>query len=305
MQPRSRPPAPPGRRIRPPGGIGARKGKKGPPPTPKVRHDRVAPTHVEIVIVGRELLRGRIHDENAEFLSAFLSQRGAIVHRITTVDDKDNAITTAITEALQRGANLIVTTGGLGPTADDRTLFAVSDAVNLPLAIHPHAKEMVEESYRRLYEKRMVSSTALNAAREKMCTIPVSSEPIENAVGVTPGVLVRPPGGGAVLCLPGIPAETRSVFEAALLRLQDLAPKGAVASREVETPTIDESALRPFLDKLVEEFPSLWIKSHSPGYGRKSARILLTLEASADTQKEAEAAVEAALRRLLALAGSR
>src|SRR5262245_2194021 len=304
MQPRSRPPAP-RRRIRPPASIGSRRAKKGPEPTPKVRHERAGPAHVEIVSVGRELLRGRIHDANAEYLSAFLSQRGAIVHRITTVDDKDKPIASAITEALERGAHLVVTTGGLGPASDDRTLLAVSDAVNLPLAIHAQAKEMVETAYRRLYEQRRVSSTGLNAAREKLCTIPVSSEPIENAVGVAPGVLVRLPGGAAVLCLPGIPEEMRSVFEASLPRLKDLAPRGAVARREVETPTIDESALRPLLDRLVEEFPSLWIKSHHPGFGAKDARILLTLEASAATQKEAEAAVEAALRRLLALAGNR
>jgi len=304
MQPRSRPPAP-RRRIRPTASVGSKKGTKGPAPTPKVRHDRTVPVHVEIVSVGRELLRGRIHDENAEFLSAFLSQRGAVVHRIVTVDDKDKPITAAITEALERGANLIVTTGGLGPTADDRTLFAVSDAVNLPLAVHQHAKDMVEASYRRLHEKRMVSSSGLNAAREKLCTIPVSSEPIANEMGVAPGVLVRLPGGGVVLCLPGVPAETKAVFEASLPHLRDLAPKGAVARREVETPTIDESALRPVLDKLVAEFPYLWIKSHSPGFGPKNARIVLTLEAGAPTQKEAEAAVEAALRRLLAMAGNR
>jgi molybdenum cofactor synthesis domain-containing protein len=284
-------------------GIGSRKSAKSPPPTPKVPHDRAAPAHVEIVSVGRELLRGRIHDENAEYLSAFLSQRGAVVHRITTVDDNDKTIASAIRDALERGANLVVTSGGLGPTSDDRTLFAVSDAVNLPLAIHPHAKDMVEASYRRLYEKRAVSSAGLNAAREKLCTIPVSSEPIANEMGVAPGVLVRLPGGGVVLCLPGVPAETRAVFEASLPHLKDLAPRGAVARREIETPTIDESALRPMLDKLVEEFPSLWIKSHNPGFRSKDSRILLTLEASAPTQKEAEAAVEAALRRLLALAG--
>jgi molybdenum cofactor synthesis domain-containing protein len=260
---------------------------------------------VEIVSVGKELLRGRIQDDNAAYLSAFLTQRGAVVHRITTVDDRDRTIAAAITEALARGTQLVVTTGGLGPTADDRTLFAVSDALNLPLAIHPHAKEMVEGAYHRLYEKRLVSGTGLNAAREKMCAIPVSSEPIANEVGVAPGVLVRLPGGAAVLCLPGVPAEMRSVLEASIPRIRDLVSKGAIARREIETPTIDESALRPLLDKLVEEFPSLWIRSQSPGFGSKDARILLTLESSAPTQKEAEAAVEAALRRLLAISGNR
>jgi molybdenum cofactor synthesis domain-containing protein len=280
------------------------KARKSPPPAPKVHHDRSTPLAVEIVSIGRELLRGRVRDENAEYLSAVLSQRGAVVQRITTVDDRDRSITSAVREALVRGAQLIVTTGGLGPAADDRTLGAVADALNLPLAIHSHAKDMVEAAYRRLRERKLVGSTGLNAAREKMCNIPVSAEPVENEVGIAPGVVVRQAGGAVVLCLPGLPREMRSVFDAALPRLKDIPVKGIVAQREVESPTIDESSLRPLLDRLVEEFPSLWIKSYAPGVGRKDARILVTLEASASTQKEAESAVEGALRRLLALAGS-
>src|SRR5512136_405686 len=75
-------------RRRPPAGV-----------APKVPVERSGPLHVEIIVVGRELLRGRTVDANASFLAGWLSQRGAIVHRITTVDDHDRAIAEAVTEA--------------------------------------------------------------------------------------------------------------------------------------------------------------------------------------------------------------
>ncbi len=271
--------------------------------SPKVQVERAGPLHVEIIVVGRELLRGRTQEAIAGFLAGWLSQRGAIVHRITTVDDHDRAITEAVTEAIERGARLVITTGGLGPTSDDRTLGAVADALRLPLAIHPHAKEMVESAYRRLAQERRVSRPGLTPAREKMCSIPVGGEPLPNEAGTAPGVIVRKPGGVIVVCLPGVPEEARGVFLAAIERLRDVAPRGAVARREVETPTADESSLRSILDRLTEEFPQVWVKSHAPGFGRASDRILVTIEAGAATEAEANTAVENALRRLLSLSG--
>ncbi len=257
---------------------------------------------MEIVSVGRELLRGRTLDTNAPEIASYLSQRGASILRITTVDDQPPAITAAVTEALSRGTRVVVTTGGLGPMADDVTLHAVALALRVPLALHVGAKEMVESAYRRLHQQRLVSTDGLTRAREKMCSIPIGSEPIPNAAGTAPGVLARLPGGSAVLCLPGVPSEMRSVLEAAMAHLKDLMPKGAVARREVETPTADESSLRSLLDRLSKEFPAIWIKSEAPGFEVEDARIRVILEASAPDKNRAESMVEDALRRLIALA---
>jgi nicotinamide-nucleotide amidase len=163
---------------------------------------------------------------------------------------------------------------------------------------------MVEAAYRRLHSAGATFTTGLTPAREKMATIPVGSEPIPNERGTAPGVLIRLPGGAAVLCLPGVPDEARSVFGSALERLKDLLPRSVSAERDVEAPTSDESSLRPILDRLVEEFPTVWIKTHAPGFARRGAKVRVTLQACAPTREEAESAVESALRRLLALAGA-
>jgi len=259
---------------------------------------------LEVVLVGRELLRGAIADTNGPEIAAHFTRLGAAVRRITVVDDDDRAIAQAVTEALERGARLVVTSGGLGPMEDDRTLAGVCDALRVPLAIHHGAKEMVEDAYRRLAGQGQVARAGLDAAREKMCSLPIGSEAISNAAGIAPGALARLPGGASVLSLPGVPNEMRAVLEAALPLLRDLASSEVVARREVETPTSDESSLRPLLDRLAREYPAVWIKSHAPGFNAANARIRLTLEAAAPERAQAESLVEEALRRLLSLAAA-
>jgi molybdenum cofactor synthesis domain-containing protein len=273
-------------------------------PAPRVKPGRSGPVHAEVISVGRELVRGQVSDRNGPYLAEQLSRRGALVHRITAVDDRDRAITSSITEALERGASLVVTTGGLGPTSDDRTMGAAADAVGAPLAIHPDAKTMVEDAFHRLRKSGETIRSGLTRSREKMCAIPVGSVPVRNEVGIVPGALARLPGGAVVLCLPGVPEEARAVWEEAIPMLRELGPELVAAHREVEAPTADESVLQPWLDVLHEEYPGVWIHSHAPGFGRKGRGALLRFEARAPSQHEAELAVEGAVRRLLALAGA-
>ncbi len=275
-----------------------------PVPVPKVLHHRAGPLHVEIIVVGREILRGSVADANGPWIAAALARRGALVHRITVLDDAEKPVSQAVSDGLSRGAHLIVTTGGLGPTSDDVTLAAVSDALRLPLTPNPPAREMVEAAYRRFQGEGKVRSPAMTAPREKQAVLPVGSEAIANPAGTAPGVLIRLTGGGAVLCLPGIPAEMQATYENALTRLGDLVPRGVWAVREVEAPTADESALRTILDRVAAEYPWVWVKSHPPGFRAKKANVRVTLEAVAPSAKEADHLVDGALSRLLALAGA-
>lgn len=273
-------------------------------PAAKVVVDRQGPLHAEIIVVGRELLRGQVRDGNASWIAGELTRRGALVHRITIVDDLERSVANAVTEARERGVHLIVTTGGLGPAQDDRTLAGLSEALRLPLTISPPARDMVEAAYRTLKTARIVGHAGFNASREKMCVLPVGAEAIPNAPGVAPGMLLRLTGGAAVVSVPGRPEETRAVLELALAGLRDLFPLRASAERELEAPTSDESAMRPVLDRVTAEFPGVWVKSHPPAARRKDP-IRVTLQSFAATQKEADTLVDGALRRLLALAGSR
>ena len=237
--------------------------------------DRQGPLHAEIVVVGRELLRGLVDDAVGRRIAGELTRRGALVHRVTIVDDLERSIAAAVTEAL-----------------------------GLPLTMSPPARDLVDSAYRRLKEAGVVSSAGMSAAREKMCFLPIGGEALPNAKGVAPGVLLRLTGGGAVVCLPGRPDESMPVVDEALARLKDIIPMRASAVRDLEAPTSDESALRPLLDRVASEHPGVWVKSH-PASGRRKDPTRITLQSFAATQREADALVDGALRRLLALAGNR
>jgi len=269
---------------------------------PKVRPDRTGPLHVEVIAVGRELLRGRLGEGNAKKIAEALASRGGLVHRITVVDDNERAICSAVCEALDRNPHLVITTGGLGPAPDDRTLAGVAEALELPLTLSPRARAMVEGAYRRLHESRLSATGGMTLSREKMCRIPVGSTPVPNERGVAPGVLCRLTGGASVLCLPGNSSEMATVLGEALVELGERPRKIEIAYREIESPTADESSLRPILERLTDEYDGVWVSSRTIGPGRQGQKVLVTLEAMAPTIEDANSMVNNAVRRLLALA---
>lgn len=271
-------------------------------PAPKPRPDHSGPVRVELVSIGRELLRGKIVDGNAQKVSRFFTQKNAMIRRITVVDDKVHSIASAVREALERDPHLVVTTGGLGPADDDRTLEGVSRALNRPLSLDHTTRTMVEAAYQRLQSGKVVASAGMTASREKLCTIPIGSRPVANELGVSPGVISRLPGGADVLCLPGMPQEMQAVLEAALPLLKISPLEGEVAQREIEAPTSDESELAPLLDHLIREFPGIWINSRPSGSRRTGRRIVIRVEATGPSREEADLAVDRCVQRLLALA---
>jgi molybdenum cofactor synthesis domain-containing protein len=270
---------------------------------PKVRPTRTGPLHVELISIGREILRGQVPDNNAHAIAQYITRRGGLVHRMTIVDDKIRAIGAAVREALERNPHLVITNGGLGPAIDDLTLSGIAAALGQPLAMNHEARTMVERAYQRLLKARQVSTAALNQSREKMCKIPVGSLPVQNELGVAPGVICELPGGAAVICLPGLPDEMQQVLESALGRLQALNTKVYSAKRELEPPIPDESALSALIERVSGEFPGLWISSRTRRTGKRGINLMVTMEAMAPSMEEANAVVNGAQRRLLTLAG--
>ncbi len=176
-------------------------------------------TRTEIVAVGRELLTGRTVDTNSAWIAARLTDLGAFVARIVAVDDDPAAIAREIAGPRERGVALVITTGGLGPTLDDRTLAGVAAALERRLVEHPAALAFVARRYAELAAANAVADPALTPPRRKMACLPEGAEPVDNAVGTAPGVFLLD-GTHALLALPGVPAEMRAVFDAALPRLR-------------------------------------------------------------------------------------
>jgi len=188
---------------------------------------------------------------------------------------------------------LTLTTGGLGPTADDITLEAVAAATGRPLELHEGALAWVRARYEELFREGSVDSANLTPPRRKMALLPQGAEPLENAVGAAPGVLLPLESGQAIVCLPGVPAELKGVFESSLApHLPEIFGSGCLRERVVTTNCRDESRLSRLLGELSREIPEVYVKSRPVRFG-PDVQLEILLAASSPSGSEA---VEAVLR---------
>lgn len=271
-------------------------------PAPKVRPERQGRRNVEILLIGRELLSGQIADGNARHIADFFTSRGDQVRRITAIDDQPARIAGVLREILERSPNIVVLTGGLGPAVDDCTFDAVADVLGQPLRESPAARDMVEAAYVKMHKARLTDRAGMTVTREKLCLLPVGATPVENPFGVATGMTTRMPGGTHIFALPGKPEEMRPMLAAAVADIHELAPHGHRARQEIEAPLPDESMIRPLLERLSGEFPQVTLSTRTVGSGKKSARVLITVESVAATPEEANGDVAGTVRRLLAIA---
>jgi molybdenum cofactor synthesis domain-containing protein len=220
-----------------------------------------------ILAVGREILRGRIQDGNSWTLAQRLTGLGCAIIRIVACDDDIPAIAREIRRALEDGATLIVTTGGLGPTDDDLTLQAVAEATGRPLALNPEARRLVASRYATLHRTGALQDPGMTPTREKMARLPQGSLPLPNPVGAAPGVWLEA-AGSIFLILPGVPAEMVAILEDSVLpRLASRGGKAVYRERWITTRAGDESEVAPILRRITRDVPDVFLKSHPTHFG--------------------------------------
>ena len=252
---------------------------------------------VELFIIGNEILIGDIPDTNTNWLCAQIYQLGGTVNRATILRDIDEIIATEIRAALVRGADVIITSGGLGPTADDLTLQAVARAAGVTVRLHEEARRMIKEQYDAMAEKGIFAQGGLNPAREKMAWLPEGSDPLLNPVGTAPGVLLRV-GKTAIICLPGVPSELKSIFSTSLQSfIRETFHGGFSVSHTISVLCNDESVMEPILSPVSARHPKIYIKSLATTIG-ESPEIDITLTAAGNGEKALNALLSAAVEDL-------
>ncbi|NMO91942.1 competence/damage-inducible protein A [Actinomycetospora sp. TBRC 11914] len=198
-----------------------------------------APT-AGIVATGSELLAGRVHDANGPWLAERLGELGIDVVQILLVGDRPDEMEAALRSL--RGVDLVVTSGGLGPTADDLTAAVVADVTGRPLELDEHMEKVVGDIISRFADRLRWDADALAEANRKQAMVPRGATAIR-PVGTAPGLAVPPGGEGAyaptVLVLPGPPREVRGMWDDALAT----APMQALLAR---TAPFEETHLRLF-----------------------------------------------------------
>jgi nicotinamide-nucleotide amidase len=189
----------------------------------------------EIIAIGSELLTPDNMDTNSLYLTHRLHETGCEVHLKTIVGDEFEDIVRTIHEALKR-SELIILSGGLGPTEDDRTRAAVSRVLNRPMK----SDESIIETLRRRFAAR---GFVMNKNNERQAEVILGAEILDNPHGTAPGMWIEDNGRYLVL-LPGPPRELQSMFETHVLpRIQSLSGSRRLAYQSFHITGITESEL--------------------------------------------------------------
>jgi nicotinamide-nucleotide amidase len=196
----------------------------------------------EILGVGTELLLGQIENSNARWISERLAEIGVDVLHHEVVGDNLERIAEAFGRAIDR-SDVVIATGGLGPTQDDITREGLADAIGVEL----HRDPAIEDQLRRRFAALRREMPASNL---RQADVPQGAQTITPVRGSAPG-LVLDVDGTRVYALPGVPAEMREMMEGAVLpELSALAGPSGIASRIVRCVGIAESRVAELVDDL-------------------------------------------------------
>ena len=246
----------------------------------------------EIVTTGTELLLGQIDDTNATYLARQLRDLGIDLYFRSTVGDNEIRIAQVLEQALAR-ADVVLVTGGLGPTVDDVTREAVARATGRPLVLHPELLAQIEAFFARF-------GSTMSDNNRRQAHLPEGCIPVENPVGTAPAFIVEDPRG-TIITLPGVPREMRYLMEHAVVPylLRRLGRREALVTRVLRTVAVGESRVDQALADLeTSANPTVGLSAHP---GQTDVRIV----AKATTEAEAQVLVanfEAKIRERLGAA---
>jgi len=218
-----------------------------------------------ILTIGNEVLDGLVLDTNAHWMEQQLVELGVEMRRVVSVRDEIEEIVSGL-EFLSRHCDVVITSGGLGPTHDDMTLEAIASALHVPLELNSQGLAIVEKQYKMLFEKKIVSSSAITDTRRKMAILPKGAIALDNTVGGAPGVLITD-NKTTIFCLPGVPSELKDIWKRGVEPWISENVKGAYYQEIVEFEVVDESVFAPYIEEAMMKNRGVWIKSMPKRYG--------------------------------------
>lgn len=232
---------------------------------------------VELVSTGTELLLGQITNTNAPYLAARLNELGFSVLYQTTVGDNRDRMKNVLKTALAR-ADIVITSGGLGPTQGDITKEVTASLLNKSMYFHEPSAERI----RRYFAERHIGMSENNLRQAMM---PEGAIIIDNTCGTAPGVIVEDQAAGKIIInLPGPPHELSAMFETSVTPYlkNQFGIQGAIVSRVLRTYGLGESALEERIKKyiLAQSNPTLALLARNGEiHVRITARSASELEA--------------------------
>ena len=200
----------------------------------------------EILCVGTELLLGDIVNTNAAFLSQGLADLGISVYRHTAVGDNPQRLKAALDAALS-SSDLVITSGGLGPTYDDLTKETVAEYFGLPMELHPRSLERIQEYF-------ASTGRAMTENNRKQAMMPRGAHVFDNDYGTAPALAVRDEQANkTVIMLPGPPGELVPLFNEAVAPFLRQSSDSVLLSKNIYIFGMGESAVEASIKELMTE----------------------------------------------------
>jgi nicotinamide-nucleotide amidase len=234
----------------------------------------------EIMMIGTELLLGQIVDTNAAFMGQVLAENGMNLYQKTTVGDNPGRIKQALDAALDR-SDIILTSGGLGPTEDDITRACIAELLDRPLEFR---QDLYESLVARFERFRFV----MTENNKRQAYAPRGAIAIPNPNGTAPGLIIED-ARGTIVCMPGVPGELKPMLTDSVIPYMRnrFGVTGVIHSRVLKVCGIGESRVDSAIGDLIkfQQNPTVGVLA-SPD----AVRIRIT--ARADTREEADALIE-------------
>jgi len=239
---------------------------------------------VELISVGTEILLGNIVNTNAAYLAEQCAKLGLSCYYQSVVGDNEQRLMQTVETALGR-ADIVILSGGLGPTQDDLTKESVAKVLGRELRMDQHSKERILE----YFTKRGIELTDNNW---KQAMVPEGAIVVDNHNGTAPGIIVED-GEKKVILLPGPPNELIPMFEGSIYPYLSEAEPGVIYSKTVKLCGIGESKAETMVADLIAEQDNPTIAPYA-----KTGEVHLRVTAKAETEKDAKKMLKPVVKEL-------
>lgn len=221
--------------------------------------------YAEVITIGDEILYGQITDTNSKWISEELDKIGIKTIRKSSVGDQKQQILNILDESLKR-ADIVLITGGLGPTKDDITKKTLAEYFNDELVINPHAEAFI----RGFFEKRGRPFTELN---RQQAAIPSKCTYLHNATGTAPGMLFEH-NGKVIVSMPGVPLEMKYLISNEVIpRIKSKFELPEIVHKIIRTIGLGESFLAERIENWEDSLPEHIKLAYLPSFGEVKLRL--------------------------------
>lgn len=246
----------------------------------------------ELISVGTEILLGTIVNTNASFLAEKCALLGLSIYYQSVVGDNEKRLEETLKTALDR-SDVVILSGGLGPTQDDLTKETVARVMNKELVLDKHSKERIEEYFKKSQTKTITENNW------KQALIPKGAIVVDNDNGTAPGVIIEE-GGKSVILLPGPPNELIPMFNKDIYPYLNKLQPEIILSSMVKICGVGESTVETMIKDLIDSQTNPTVAPYA-----KTGEVHLRVTAKAKDEEEAKKLIKPVVKELKARFGSK